>query len=50
MQSLGDRCCFIAPWYEEDEELYANLGHSTQIPIEYLALTSYIPQLYIKKA
>ena len=48
-QSTGNRKSFIVLQFLEDFELYDNIGHSLQIPIEFLALSIYIPKLFIKK-
>ena len=48
-QLTGDRKCFLALQFREDFEIYKNIGHSTQISIEFSVLSIYISRLFIKK-
>jgi len=49
IQLAGDRKCFLVLWAKADFDICKNIRHSTQIPLEFLALSIHIPRLFIKK-
>ena len=49
IQRAGDRKSFLAPWVDEDNEIYDNIGHLTQLPLEHSVLNVYVPKLFVRK-